>query len=410
MTETAEAFRFPDAWLDQLRARVSIVALIGEVTPLKRAGGTWSGRCPFHAEKTASFHVWTGHDAHFHCYGCGAHGDAIGFVMQLHRIEFRDAVPVLAARVSLDLPAGAPVPARREKPRPLPPPPSVPETSADEARRGAFIAGLWRATWRASWSGGGTEVEAWLRRRAIDVDAIGGVPPTLKFHPDLEIEKDGARYRAMVAAVQGPDRALCGIHRTFFKPPGTERPDKAVAKKMLGNCWGGAVRLAPLLDPAGQPLRPAPCGGASLAVSEGIETGAWVLGAYRRAGSPLPVWAALSMGNIAGAGDERMQRRAPPHSFKRRVDREGVDRGPVILPTEYPDMERPGIILPPEVRELIILADGDSDPEITRALMARAARRFQADRVTVRLAWPPAGTDWNSLGMALASLKELVPA
>jgi len=406
----AAQIRFPDAWLEQLRARVNIVALISEVAPLKRAGGTWLGRCPFHSEKTGSFHVWPGHDAHYHCYGCGAHGDAVGFVMQLQRLEFREAALDLAARIGLEPPQGMTA-AKPEKLRPLPPPPSGPQSAADEERRNAFVQDMWRAIWAASWSGRGTEVEHWLRRRAIDVDAIGGVPPTLKFHPNLETEKGGSRYRAMVAAVQGPDRALRGIHRTFFKPPGADRPDKAVAKKMLGNCWGGAVRLAPLLGPDGEPMQPATGGGATLAVSEGIETGAWVLGAYRATGSQLPVWAALSMGNIAGAGDERSQRHAPAHSWKRRTDpRSGQDLGPVILPTEYPDMSRPGIILPREVRELIILADGDSDPEITRAMMNRAARRFHADGVTVRLAWPPNGTDWNSLGMAMASLKELVPA
>ena len=70
----------PSAFLDELRARTPLAALIGRRVRLERAGRQWKACCPFHGEKTPSFYVY---DDHYHCFGCGAHGDAISFVMQI---------------------------------------------------------------------------------------------------------------------------------------------------------------------------------------------------------------------------------------------------------------------------------------------------------------------------------------
>ena len=69
----------PAAFLDELRARTPLQPLIGRRVRLARSGRQWKGCCPFHGEKTPSFYVY---DDHYHCFGCGAHGDAISFVMQ----------------------------------------------------------------------------------------------------------------------------------------------------------------------------------------------------------------------------------------------------------------------------------------------------------------------------------------
>jgi hypothetical protein len=392
------ASHFPKEYLAELDRRVDIVSLIGEYVPLKRAGRLWEGRCPFHSEKTGSFMVYPGRDGHYHCFGCGAHGGAITFLMQIHNLEFREAVLELAARVGMEPPAGMDVAGFKAKGKARPLAMTAKRTSDEEAkasaaRRSRFVGDLVRDIWRRCRRAELGPVEAYLRRRAIDIDAMDGVPASLRYHTDLEIERNGPRYRAMVAGVQRGGK-IVGLHRTYLKPDGATDPHKAIAKKMLGDCWGGAVRLAPA-DGTGR-----------LATSEGIETGLTFQGWKRLAGDRLPVWAALSMGNIAGAGDARMQRRAPAHSWKRLTDpKTGADRGPMKLPTEYPDMDRPGLILPAWCKELIILADGDSDPEITGALMNRAARRFQAGGVTVRIAWPPAGLDWNDV-----ALRAMAPA
>ena len=66
-------------FLDELRARTPITSVIGRRVKLTRSGRNWKGCCPFHGEKTPSFYVY---DDHFHCFGCGVHGDVISFVMQ----------------------------------------------------------------------------------------------------------------------------------------------------------------------------------------------------------------------------------------------------------------------------------------------------------------------------------------
>ena len=70
----------PAGFLDELRARTPLAAVVGRRVRLARSGRQWKGCCPFHGEKTPSFYVYE--DGHYHCFGCGAHGDAIGFVMQ----------------------------------------------------------------------------------------------------------------------------------------------------------------------------------------------------------------------------------------------------------------------------------------------------------------------------------------
>ena len=88
--------------LDQLRQRVDLVEFLSAYIPLKRMGGSYKGCCPFHEEKTPSFIVQRG-DRHYHCYGCGAHGDAIAFLMQHLRLSFHDAVETLAQRYQVVL-------------------------------------------------------------------------------------------------------------------------------------------------------------------------------------------------------------------------------------------------------------------------------------------------------------------
>ena len=97
------AGRIPEKFIDDLLARVDIVDVIQERVPLKKAGRDWSARCPFHDERSPSFTVSPAKQF-YHCFGCGAHGSAIGFLMNYDRLEFPDAVEELANRVGLKVP------------------------------------------------------------------------------------------------------------------------------------------------------------------------------------------------------------------------------------------------------------------------------------------------------------------
>ena len=91
----------PPAFLDDLRSRTPLHGLIGRKVRLARNGRQWKGCCPFHNEKTPSFYVY---DDHFHCFGCGAHGDAISFLMRAEGASFPEAVERLASEAGLEVP------------------------------------------------------------------------------------------------------------------------------------------------------------------------------------------------------------------------------------------------------------------------------------------------------------------
>jgi DNA primase len=94
---------FPPGFLDELRSRVALGALVGRHVKLTRRGREQVGLCPFHHEKTPSFYV-VEDKAFFHCFGCGAHGDAIGFVMRADNLDFIEAVEKLAREAGLAVP------------------------------------------------------------------------------------------------------------------------------------------------------------------------------------------------------------------------------------------------------------------------------------------------------------------
>ncbi|MBN8728047.1 MAG: DNA primase [Xanthomonadales bacterium] len=97
------AGRIPERFIDDLLARVDVVDVVGERVQLRKAGREWSACCPFHDERTPSFTV-SPSKQFYHCFGCGAHGSAIGFLMNYDRMEFTDAVEELARRVGLEVP------------------------------------------------------------------------------------------------------------------------------------------------------------------------------------------------------------------------------------------------------------------------------------------------------------------
>ena len=86
-----ELYEITDDVKRDVLAATDLVQLIGAVTALKKAGSSWKGLCPFHTEKTPSFHVHA-ERGYFYCFGCGSKGDAITFVRETERMEFPEAV------------------------------------------------------------------------------------------------------------------------------------------------------------------------------------------------------------------------------------------------------------------------------------------------------------------------------
>ena len=114
--KTGMAGRIPQHFIDDLIARSDIVEIIGSRIALKKAGKEYKVCCPFHNEKTPSFTV-SPSKQFYHCFGCGAHGTVVGFLMEHDRLEFVEAIEDLAARAGLDVPHEA---GRDEDLRPMP--------------------------------------------------------------------------------------------------------------------------------------------------------------------------------------------------------------------------------------------------------------------------------------------------
>ena len=95
--------RLPDSFLQELKDRNNILDVVSGYVNLKRSGRTMSGLCPFHGEKTPSFHV-TAEQGYFHCFGCGAGGDVITFIRKIENLDYIDAVKFLAQRAGMELP------------------------------------------------------------------------------------------------------------------------------------------------------------------------------------------------------------------------------------------------------------------------------------------------------------------
>jgi DNA primase len=98
---------FPAAFVEDVRARADIVQVVQEYVSLKKAGNSYKGLCPFHGEKTPSFHV-NREKGFFHCFGCGVGGDVIKFVEMQEKVGFTDAVRLLARKFGLTVPETGP--------------------------------------------------------------------------------------------------------------------------------------------------------------------------------------------------------------------------------------------------------------------------------------------------------------
>ncbi len=172
-------------WLDELRARTTLSAVIAPAVKLIRAGREFKACCPFHQEKTPSFTI-NDEKGFYHCFGCGAHGDAIRFLTDHRGLPFMDAVKELASKAGMDVPA--PDPRERERAE-------VRSTLTDVM--GAVQ--RWYAEQLAGPSG--EHARAYLARRGITPDLAG------RF--GIGLAPDGrANLKTALAATLGEDRLV----------------------------------------------------------------------------------------------------------------------------------------------------------------------------------------------------------
>ena len=94
---------FPQQFIEDLKHHADIVVVIQDYVQLKKTGATYKGLCPFHGEKTPSFHV-NRDKGFFHCFGCGAGGDVFKFIELKEQVTFQDAVRQLAQRFGIPIP------------------------------------------------------------------------------------------------------------------------------------------------------------------------------------------------------------------------------------------------------------------------------------------------------------------
>lgn len=277
MTAIAEKRPEADEELQQLRdealRRTDLAQLVGRSIELRRRGREHVSRCPFHREKTPSFTV-VPHKGFFHCFGCGAHGNAVDWLTDYVGLTYPAAVGNLAIDAGLELTEALHrlcIPKIRRQ-RQAPVVVQAPDDLLEEQLQSIAAA---RAMFGEAEGAEGTPVEDYLRHRAIDIErAVGDWPVTVRYQRRLWIS--AGEYRpAMVCAVQDPWGKVTGVHRTFLRRDGRGHE----GKRMAGRCWKGAVRL-------GREDR-------ALCVGEGIESTLSV---------PLPPgtarWASLSAGNM----------------------------------------------------------------------------------------------------------------
>ena len=237
--------------IERARARWDVVA--AEVA-LQRRGRELYGRCPFHVERTPSFSVCPD-KGFFHCFGCGAHGSAIDFVMLRRRLDFTAAVRELAGL--------EPQPAKSE--------PAIRAKKSTRPDTGELLDDV-LAQCEPLWERSAAALYLWSR-------GLNPQQPRLLSHPALPYHHEGERgvYPALIAPVTASDGRVTALQRIWVVDrvvAGAEdaRAPVAVRKKSLGHFGDGAVQLAPA--------------GPILGFAEGVETALAVTRLFR-----FPCWA-----------------------------------------------------------------------------------------------------------------------
>lgn len=269
--------RVPDGLLDEIRARNPLAALIGRTVQLRRSGRCFQGLCPFHAERNPSFAVY---ESGYHCFGCGAHGDAFSWLQHCCGCSFQEAVNTLAQEGGMDAPFGSVGSASLPTGLPVPEVSLSHEANDEVVRRNQQFA---LSIWDEGQDPAGTPVEIYLGTRRLSLTDDTGY---LRFHPACPRGRS-ERLPAMIALMIDPVTfEPCGLHRTFLRPDGSGKAD-GQDKMMLGRA--GIICLERQAEIAG-----------ALGIAEGIETALSVQQHLRN----VAMWACATAGGIE---------RLPPH-------------------------------------------------------------------------------------------------
>lgn len=243
--DPGNAGRIDRGTIDQLKAAINLPTLIAQSIPLQRVGRDWMGLCPLHAERSPSFHVY---EDHYHCFGCGAHGDAIAWLASVRRLSFRAAIQYLEG--TLDREPG------HLSPMKAPP------------RKTLSTLGAARRVWASGRNPHGTLAEIYLRGRRLE---LAEHCPSLRF---VDRCRRGPRSLpggplfapALIAELTDPVTGdFTGCHRTFLLPDGTGKAppiqvgDTSLPSKSILGSWG-VIRLCDEADI-----------GHALALGEGLE-------------------------------------------------------------------------------------------------------------------------------------------
>jgi DNA primase len=376
--QTGVLQRLSDDEIQRAKARLD---LITTDVALKRKGRELQGLCPFHNEKSPSFYL-VPEKGFFHCFGCGAHGDAIGFVMRQQNLDFVEAVHAINGT--------SPQPARQHSPESVRP-------DADSAREdSAEIADILRGCTPIN-DPSPHSLYLWAR-------GLRPNQPGLLAHPALECWELGpidSRRRmqpgnvktlpAIVAPFQDSRGEVTAILRIYLDPavklePGVQdnRAKLKVRKKGLGRMRDGAIRLTPL-ERVEQ----------ALGLCEGVETAGAV-----RAWWSYPTWAC---GGTARFGFPRhWRRRQNPPGERVRIwippDRPPADEDVVEVAARAPT-----IWIPDHVERVLVYGDNG---ETGRAVAEHAAAHWRRTGLDADAVFPdPQFSDFNDQWYAEATTR-----
>lgn len=339
--------RIDPSVIADIRARVPVSRVVGQVVKLTRRGREWVGLCPFHSERTPSFTV-ADEKGWYHCFGCGAHGGVIDFVMEHQGVDFVEAVRRLSDEAGVTLSRESATP-RAELERPA--------KVQDEHRVPTVECAQWM--WRTAGPAEGEIVEAWLGVRGLDLShpLVRQGLRALRYHPRCPVYAWRVHERpealmgthpamlALIERIEGPPgarvRVPMGVHVTYLRPDGRAkaklgrtRDGKPVpTRKMFGDVAGGGVWLGPVDSPR------------ALMVGEGIES---TLSAACLDGRAERMVAALSLNNLEGGAVRARDGALPIWNV-----RSDANRPPVLI-------DQPG--------HVIVAIDADMKPLLNRRI------------------------------------------